>query len=275
MKSFVRWGATLGLVGSTFLGSFFTANLQAVALPEEEITKRLQPIPVFTVTDAQGAPLVQSVTVPNNNQTAEQESKTVDVARVFLSRQDANTFLANLKSKDPDLGNSVQVVPVSLAEVYELEKNSRNQTENLDFALIPKQEQVQLAQPLWQAQIEAWERQNPNQGQRSKEFQGVPLFAAKAGPDQGYLTIQLGNGEQSIPFFFEKSLLQEMVDRYKQQQPSQANNVVIEVIPLAGLITALQREDNPDLNKITLMPSRESLEFLRSLRSKSNSSESK
>ncbi|NEQ63962.1 MAG: hypothetical protein F6J86_13285 [Symploca sp. SIO1B1] len=275
MKSLVRWGATLGLVGSTLLGSFFTANIQALALPEEEITKRLQPIPVFTVTDAQGAPLVQSVTVPNNNQTAEQESKTVDVARVFLSRQDANTFLANLKSKDPDLGNSVQVVPVSLAEVYELEKNSRNQTENLDFALIPKQEQVQLAQPLWQAQIEAWERQNPNQGQRSKEFQGVPLFAAKAGPDQGYLTIQLENGEQSIPFFFEKSLLQEMVDRYKQQQPSQANNVVIEVIPLAGLITALQREDNPDLNKITLMPSRESLEFLRSLRSKSNSSESK
>jgi len=275
MKSFVRWGATLGLVGSTLLGSFFTANIQALALPEEEITKRLQPIPVFTVTDAQGAPLVQSVTVPNNNQTAEQESQTVDVARVFLSRQDANTFLANLKSKDPDLGNSVQVVPVSLAEVYELEKNSRNQTENLDFALIPKQEQVQLAQPLWQAQIEAWERQNPNQGQRSKEFQGVPLFAAKAGPDQGYLTIQLENGEQSIPFFFEKSLLQEMVDRYKQQQPSQANNVVIEVIPLAGLITALQREDNPDLNKITLMPSRESLEFLRSLRSKSNSSESK
>jgi len=275
MKSLVRWGATLGLVGSTLLGSFFTANLQALALPEEEITKRLQPIPVFTVTDAQGAPLVQSVTIPNNNQTTEQEGKTVDVARVFLSRQDANTFLADLKSKDPELGNSVQIVPVSLAEVYELEKNSRNQTENLDFALIPKQDQVQLAQPLWQAQIEAWERQNPDQPQRSKQFQGVPLFAAKAGPDKGYLTIQLGNGEQSIPFFFEKSLLQEMVDRYKQQQPSQANDVVIEVVPLEGLITTLQREDNPDLNKITLMPSRESLQFLRSLRSNSNSSESK
>ncbi|NES22544.1 MAG: hypothetical protein F6K41_27395 [Symploca sp. SIO3E6] len=270
MKSLARWGATLGLVGSTLLGSFFTANLQALALPEEEITKRLQPIPVFTVTDAQGAPLVQSVTVPNT-----EEGKTVDVARVFLSRQDANTFLADLKSKDPELGNSVQVVPVSLAEVYELEKNSRNQTENLDFALIPKQEQVQLAQPLWQAQMEAWERQNPDQPQRSKNFQGVPLFAAKAGPDAGYLTIQLDNGAQSIPFFFEKSLLQEMVDRYKQQQPSQANSVVIEVVPLEGLITTLQREDNPDLNKITLMPSRESLQFLRNLRSNSNSSESK
>ncbi|NET55063.1 MAG: hypothetical protein F6K47_02330 [Symploca sp. SIO2E6] len=272
MKSLVRWGATLGLVGSTLLGSFFTANLGALALPEEEITERLQAIPVFTITDGRGAPLVQTVTLPPNNQATSQESQTVDVARVFMSQQDANTFLADLKSKDPNLGNSVQISPVSLAEVYELEKNSRSQQEDLDFALIPKQEQVRLAQPLWEAQITEWERQNPNEKPRSKEFQGVPLFAAKAGPGQGYLTIQLQNGEQSIPFFFDKSLLQEMVDRYKQQQPNQASSVVIEVVPLEGLISTLQREDNPDLQKITLMPSRESLQFLRSLRSNSNGS---
>ena len=266
MKSLVRWGATLGLVGSTLLGSFLTPNLRALAIPEEEIVKKLQPIPLFTITDAQGAPLVQTVTVPGQGD----EERKVDVDRVFLSQQDANAFLEELKSKNPDLGNSVQVTPVSLAEVYELEKKSINQEENLDFALIPKQEQVQLAQPLWRAQIEEWERQNPDQPKRSKDFQGVPLFAAKAGPDKGYLTISLDNGEQAIPFFFEKSLLQEMVDRFKYQQPNQASSVVIEVVPLEGLITTLQREDNPDLDKITLMPSRESLQFLRNLRSGSN-----
>jgi len=261
MKSLVRWGATLGLVGSTLLGSFFTANLQALALPDEEVVERLRPVPVFTVTDAQGAPLV--ATVP----AGQGDSQTANVAGVFISQQDANDFLERLKKDDPNLGNSVQIVPVSLAEVYELEKNSQNQTENLDFAFIPEQDQVQLAQPLWEAQL----RRNQN-GQENQQFQGVPLFVAKAGPNQGYLTIQPQNGVQLIPFFFEKSQLQEMVERYKDQQPNQSNNITIEVVSLEGLIGTLQREDNPDLKKITLVPSQESIQFLRSLRPNPNSS---
>ncbi|NES22546.1 MAG: hypothetical protein F6K41_27405 [Symploca sp. SIO3E6] len=258
MKSLVRWGVTLGLVGSTLLGSVFTANLKALALPDEEVAARLQPIPVFTLADAQGSPLVTTVPL------REGDSETANVAGVFMSQQDANAFLERLKTQNPDLGNSVQVVPVSLAEVYALEKSSQNQAENLDFAFIPKQEQVQLAQPVWR-------QQNPN-GQESREFQGVPLFVAKAGQDQGYLTIQPQEGVQIIPFFFEKQQLQTMVDRYKGQQPNQANNITIEVVPLEGLISTLQNSDNPELSKIMLVPSQESQQFLESLRRNSNSS---
>ncbi len=249
MKSLVRWGATLGLVGSTLLGSFFTANLQALALPDKEVAERLRPIPVFTVTDAQGAPLVATVPLK------EGDNQTANVAGVFMSQQDANAFLDRLKTENPELGNSVQIVPVSLAEVYELEKRNQNQTEDLDFAFIPKQEQVQLAL-----------QQNP-------QFQGVPLFVAKAGQNQGYLTIQPQDGVQLIPFFFEEQQLQAMVDRYKQQQPNQAGNITIEVVSLEGLIGTLQRENNPDLNKIMLVPSQESQQFLESLRRNSNPSQ--
>ena len=259
MKSLVRWGATLGLVGSTLLGSFFTANLRAIALPDQEVAKRLLPIPVFTVTDAQGAPLVATVPLRQG------DSQTANVAGVFMSQQDANAFLARLKTEDPNLGNSVQIVPVSLAEVYELEKKSQSQTENLDFAFIPQQDQVQLAQPLWEAQ----RQRNPN---LQEQFQGVPLFVAKAGPDQGYLTIQPRDGVQLIPFFFEKSQLQTMVDRYKQQQPNQSSNITIEVVSLEGLIATLQSSNNEDLTKIMLVPSEESQNFLESLRN-SNSSQ--
>ncbi|NEP09343.1 MAG: hypothetical protein F6K14_03715 [Symploca sp. SIO2C1] len=261
MKSLVRWGATLGLVGSTLLGSFFTANLGALALPDKEVADRLRPIPVFTVTDAQGAPLVATVPLREGN------SQTANVAGVFMSQQDANAFLDRLKTENPELGNSVQIVPVSLAEVYELEKNNQNE-EDLDFAFIPKQEQVQLAQPLWEAQLS----RNQN-AQQNTQFQGVPLFVAKAGPDQGYLTIQPQNGVQLIPFFFEKNQLQAMVDRYKGQQPNQAGNITIEVVSLEGLIGTLQRENDPDLNKIMLVPSQESQQFLESLRRNSNPSQ--
>jgi nickel transport protein len=259
MKSLVRWGATLGLVGSTLLGSFFTANLRALALPDKEVANALRPIPVFTVTDAQGAPLVATVPLRQG------DSQTANVAGVFMSQQDANAFLARLKTDNPDLGNSVQIVPVSLAEVYELEKKNQNQTENLDFAFIPKQDQVQLAQPLWEAQI----RSNPN-AQQNQQFQGVPLFVAKAGPDQGYLTIQPRDGVQLIPFFFEKNQLQNMVDRYKQQQPNQSGNITIEVVSLEGLISTLQSSNNEDLTKIMLVPSQESQQFLQNLQNNSS-----
>ena len=46
MKSLIRWGATLGIVGSTVLGSILTQTLQAVALPVEQILPRLETVPV-------------------------------------------------------------------------------------------------------------------------------------------------------------------------------------------------------------------------------------
>jgi nickel transport protein len=54
MKSLVRWSATVGLVGSALIGSFSYDNLQALALTEDQVVQKLQSVPVFTVTDAQG-----------------------------------------------------------------------------------------------------------------------------------------------------------------------------------------------------------------------------
>ncbi|MGB3204705.1 MAG: Tic22 family protein, partial [Crinalium sp.] len=85
MKSFVRWGATLGLVGTTLLSTSFLGNLQALALPAEQVIQKLQTIPVFTVTDAKGAPLVRSIKNAQN--------KDVSVAGIFISQRDAQGFV--------------------------------------------------------------------------------------------------------------------------------------------------------------------------------------
>ncbi|MGL5808235.1 MAG: Tic22 family protein, partial [Xenococcaceae cyanobacterium] len=84
MKSFIRFGATLGLVGSTFLGAWGSLDLKALALPQEQILQKLKPVPVFTITDQQGAPLVAS---------GENNAK---VAGVFISQQDAQNFVSQL-----------------------------------------------------------------------------------------------------------------------------------------------------------------------------------
>ncbi len=249
MKSLVRWSATLGLVGSTLLGSFLTNNLEALALTEEQVVQKLQPVPVFTITDEQGSPLVASV--PNG----QNQNQTTPVAGVFISQRDAQAFVERLKRDNPELGNKVQVVPVSLAEVYELERRNQNQQNAVDFAFIPVEQQVQSAQAII-----------GQTGQQAQQFQGTPLFVAKGGQEQGYLTIQQ-DGRQIIPFFFEREQLQGMIDRFKQQQPNLASTVQMQVVPLEGVIQALQSSNNDQLTNIMLIPSRESLEFLQTLRS--------
>jgi nickel transport protein len=239
MKSLVRWSATLGLVGTTLLGSFFGGNLRALALTEQQVMEKLQTVPVFTVTDGEGSPLVASIPSQNNQNEA--------VAGVFISQRDAEAFVERLKREKPELGNQVRVVPVSLAEVYQLDQQSQNQPNGLDFAYIPVQQQVQSAQQLL------------GQGQ---EFRGVPLFVAKGGQQGGYLTIQQ-EGQSVIPFFFDKEQLQNLVNRFKEQQPNLASSVQIQVVPLEGIINTLQTQDNPQLEQILLIPSQESLQFLR------------
>lgn len=247
MKALVRWSATIGLVGSTLLGSFLTGNLEALALPEEQVMRKLQPVPVFTITDAQGSPLVASVPSGQN------QAQTQAVAGVFISQRDAQAFVERLKRENPELGRTVQVVPVSLAEVYKLERENQSTTNGLDFAFVPVQQQVQSAQAILS--------QNGQQGQ---QFQGTPLFVATGGQEQGYLTIQQ-NGQQVIPFFFDKEQLQAMIERFKQQEPSLASSVKVQVVPLEGVIQTLQNSNDNQLNNIVLVPSQEALEFLRSL----------
>jgi hypothetical protein len=238
MKSWLRLGITASLIGTTLFGSVMVQNLPAIALPMEQIVTKLEPIPVFTVADETGAPLV--ATGENNAQ----------VAGVFISQADAQNFVQKLQQENPELGGQVRVVPVSLSKIYELVVNSQNDPNALQFAYVPIEAQVQQAQELMSAS--------------GQEFQGgVPLFVATTGEDQGYLTIQRDD-EQVIPFFFEKQQLDNMLTNFKQEQPELAQQVQVEVIPLEVMLSTLQNSDDEGLSKIVLIPTTEAIEFIRS-----------
>lgn len=240
MKSLVRWSAAVGLVGSTLVGA-----MSVLALTPEQIAQKLRPIPVFTIANNQGAPLVAS---PPSGQ------KGTPVAGVFISRKDAQAFLEALKSKNPNLAKEVKVVPVSLAEVYQLNQASQGKPDQLSFEYVPTKQQLDSAVALLK------------QGgdQKVQQFNGTPLFVAQAGKDKGFLTIQQGN-QSVIPMFFNKEDLQVLLERFKQQEPSLANSVGIQVFPLEGVVEAMKKQNDPQLDKVVLIPSRESIEFVRSL----------
>ncbi|MDX2216925.1 MAG: Tic22 family protein [Oculatellaceae cyanobacterium bins.114] len=242
MKSFVRWSTALSLVGGVLFGSLFVGGMRSLALTTEQVAERLRPVPVFTLTDAEGAPLVAT----------QQGQEGTPVAGVFISMQDAENFLNNLRQSNPDVARNVQVTPVSLAEVYQLA--IADNAEALEFAFIPIQQQVQVA-------VEVL-RQN---GENVQEFEGVPLFIARSGgQENGYLTIQQGE-QQVIPIFFTRDDLQAMLEQVRQRQPELTTNTSIQVVNLEGLINTLQNSENQELNRILLVPPRESIEFIQSL----------
>jgi hypothetical protein len=237
IKSLILRSATLGLIGTTIFGLGLGQNFKAWALPTDQIVEKLNPVPVFTVADEQGAPLVAS---------GEDNAK---VAGVFISQTDANNFVSRLQQQNPDLASKVKVVPVSLGEVYRLDQNNQNQADSLNFTYVPSQSEVESAKTIL--------------SQDGKQYQGgVPLFVAKGGQDNGYLTIEK-DAQQVIPFFFEKKQLESVVEKFKQQKPELADTVNIEVVLLEGVIDTLQKSDDAMLNKIVLVPTTESIEFIR------------
>ena len=81
----------------------------------------------------------------------------------------------------------------------------------------------------------------------------------------GLLTIQQGN-ESAIPMFFEKEQLQTFIERFKTSQPDLAKSADIQVLQLENILEAMSStQKDESLEKIMLIPSNESLQFLQSL----------
>lgn len=236
IKLLSQWSKTAGILGSVLLSSAVVGSSAALALPEEQVLKKLDSVPVFTIADEQGAPLVREV---------ENEGK---IAGVFISQSDANKVVEEIKKNNPDLAKKVNVVPVSLGEIYKLSTTAESQEAALNFIYQPEAEAVTSAKEIGEA------NQQPYQG-------GVPLFVAKGGEEGGYLTIEK-DSQQVIPFFFDKKQLEELVSKFKEQKPEDAANVDIEVVPLEGVIETLKTSQDKMLEKIVLVPTAESLQFV-------------
>ncbi len=240
MKSLIRSISTLTILGATLLCPSFLGRMQALALPQEQVIQKLQFIPVFTLRNDKGeSPVIE---VPNG-----QNNKS-KVTGVFMSEKDAEGFLNGLKTENPELAKNMQVVTISLGDVYKIVEDNQNKPDRLMFDFIPMQQQVDLASVL----------KTVNGESINKDNIGVPLFVARTGPDKGYLTFQRGS-EPVVPFFFAKQDLDNLLNTLRNQQPNLVNSIDIQVVPLQVMLQKLQSGNDPQLGKIELAPSCDSL----------------
>ncbi len=246
MKSLVRWGVTLGLVGSTFLGVFLP-NLPVLALPEKQVKDKLDSVPVYLITNSKGLPL--SRVLPDGQKGS--------VTGVYMSREEAQAFiraLQNAQSKDPKLEETVkglQVTAIPLGSIYQQLQETKNKPDRLSFAFKPVDQEVQGALELL--------RQS---GQKIDKFESVPVFAVRFAPGKGYVSIQVPNDkEQLIPLFLSKQDAQGLLAQVKPKYPT----ADIQVIDVDGVIKTFQDKNDGWLNQVVLIPSPESREYIKTL----------
>jgi Tic22-like family len=255
MKSLVRWGVTLGVIGSTLLGTVLVGNVPVLALSEQQIKEKLDSVPVYLITNPQGLPLSRPL--------PEAQAKNGgSVTGVYLSRQEAQTFIKELqgvKGKDPkmdEMVKSLQVTAVPLGVIYQQLQQTKKEPKRLVFAFKPQEQEIKAAMDLL--------RQT---GQKVDQFKSVPVFAVRFAPDKGYVPIKLGTENQElIPLFFSKQDALGLLGQVKSKFPK----ADVQVIDVDGVIKTLQDKNDPWLSQVVLVPSAESREYIRTLPKDSN-----
>jgi Tic22-like family len=243
MRSLVKLGLTLSLLGGAVLSSAVVRTPTAMAIPEADALKRLDPVPVFAVANQEGVPILGSVPNPKD------KTKQVQFMTFYMSQQDAQGLVTMLKTQKPDIGKNARVVTLSMRQAYDIKNKNKDKAETLVIEFQPTKQQVEAAVAVL--------KQN---GKSVKEFNDIPLFYAIGGTDKGLLTIEQGKNKV-IPFYFNKQDLQGMLDQLKQKDPKLSSSTTVQVTSLSQIVGALLKDNSTGIQQITLVPDRTSLEY--------------
>ena len=231
-KSLLNKIQSFTLISTTIIGCWFSQATKTLALPQEEIQQKLGQIFVFTISSEEGVPLVGK------------DDKTGKlITPIFIAKKEAETFIADLKKKNPDALKEKSIQPTNLLSIY---NEAFKENPQITFQFIGQPKQIEEAKKL-----------NP-------EYNGVPLFAIFSNNKPLYLTIKNDKNEEIefMPVFFEKERGEVMITEMKKKQPDLATDAKIQVIvPLEIMLDRLNK-GNEDVSPIEFVPSKDSVEVL-------------
>jgi hypothetical protein len=250
IKSLLKLAASVSLIGAIFISPVALnpiANFTAEAATEEEVFEKLGGVPVFTITDDKGTPILGSV-----NQDAGAGDR--QLLLFFLNPDDATALINQIKTTNPQVGNKAQVIVRSMNDAYQVIQD--NKDEAIAFQIVPSQTSLEAARKILTAQ-----------GKPADQLPNVPVFFATGGDsgnDSGLLTLEQ-DGQQIVPFFFEQKDLEGLISRARQQQADVANNTKIQVTSLFQVLDSMISDNDAatrDTERFTFVPSREAFEYV-------------
>lgn len=205
-------------------------NAEQKGLSSTQIESLLKIVPVFSITDVNGKPLVSPV-----------PDATKSVTSIFMTPSTAKLALTQFLAKRLDMASKIKINPVSLWDIYKVATNDKSPF-LIQFIADPIE--VDAAKPFVKA------------GRMVR----IPLFVAKNKADNGLLMINQ-NGQEAIPLFFSKRDLDDVLRKYgKQELLAQIDT---DVIDLQDFMDTLTRTQDTKMAKVTLVPAKEAMDFVR------------
>ncbi|CAI5471144.1 unnamed protein product [Closterium sp. Yama58-4] len=187
-----------------------------IAMSADQVAKRLDGVPVYTVTNTASEFVLISDMGGNKS-----------LGLFCFRREDAEMLLAQVKDREPSLGRGAKVVPVSLDKVYQLS------AEGIAFRFLPDPTQVKHALQVLSAS-----------GETARAFDGVPVF-------QSENLILRSKNRRFCPVFFNKEDLDAALKKaIKQKQAVNPNMRVtnnIQVGSFEEVLKMLERNDEDSL----------------------------
>lgn len=237
-------------IASSILATLTSPLAPALALTEAQVLERLNGVPVFTITDDKGNPLLGSL--PTKDKKPDQPDQ---LLLFFLSPDDAQGMLNRIKQGNPEIGQKARVIVRSMNDAYKvIKQNEANK--KVAFQIVPSKASIESARSIL-----------TSQGKPAEQLPAIPVFFATGGKDkdQGLLTLEQ-EGKQYVPFFFEQKDLQSLIERAQKQQPELAKNTKVQVTSLFQVIDSMigKKDAKPaaESERFTFVPSRTAFEYV-------------
>lgn len=263
MKHIKHWALTLSLAGSLLLG--VASPRAAVALSEAEVMSRLTSVPVFTLVDDKGNPIVGSL------QDAQQQQK--PVLLFFLNHEDALQQLSFYQKEKPEEGKKAGIRLLSMKDVLESFDKIEDKSKVV-YSIEPSPAQLKTAVDLLKTEGQLVDKDGKLVTKDGQAFSpDVPLFYPTTKGDDGKarflpLTVEKEvdgkkQTEAFIPFYLSKADLDRDLQRLLEQ-PDQSK-VEVKVLMFNAFLSHLYKAEKAEDAPFRLIPSDESSKFVNSL----------
>ncbi len=254
-KSLVSLAATASVAGAIAVSPIFT--LKAEALTEAQVLERLGSIPVFAMTEDKLDNRRGYFTFPVPQQP---NVKPIDDQRIvlfFLGVDEAKMAFGKFQEVNPEIGKKAKITVVWMNEA--LAEIRQNKDKKVVFQFIPAKASIDSARTILTAQ-----------GVAADKIPVVPVFFAIGGQDksQGLLTMSIdqnGKKEQVVPFFLDKTDLQNLLDHASKDQPDITKATKIQVTSLFQVLDSMVAKDNkpnPEVDRFQFVPSLTSYDYI-------------
>lgn len=223
----------VGTIGASFIGVGAMVN-PAIALTTAQVSEKLARVPAYVIASDQGLVLISA------NRDGQETPPSLFV---FMTEQDANTFLTQANQKNPQFAPDARVTLTSLENLY---KETQAGGDNpLRLTYFPEPTEVNQATQL------------------NTEYKGgVPLFYAQF-QDGSLVPVPQGENEVIYPLFFSSADLQAQLDDLAKTNPEARATVSIGVLPLEGILQEMQSKDDNTLQRIQLLPDSATINAIR------------